>query len=241
MYFDEYGKGNKEIIVFLHPYGNVHGFREQYCLEDRYHIFVPHLLGFGNSVDKIFEINEQISQLAELIGGLNQKIFLCGFSLGAIVAFKLISDHPDLFKKAILVSPYLLGDKNLLKGQTEEALRGLKIMQNRLLGPVVAALSGVPRNIRKGFVDQMRNMKKETIVNAMNNGVCFDTVKGFPDAAFQIVVVVGGKEHDVVKESAKKLCALNSNCSYVEYEEAAHNVPTKFSDQFNSLIVSAFC
>lgn len=240
LYFDEYGKGNEEIIVFLHGYGNVHSFRKQYCLQEYYHIFVPHLLGFGNSANEIFDINDQVKRLAEFTNQLDRRVNLVGFSLGATVAIKMLSEYPHFFKKAILVSPYLLGDKKLLKEQTEGAMKGAKIMRNRLLGPVAAVLSGVPKEIRKDFVCGMRNIKDETVVNAFNNGVRLDKIKKFSEVSIPVIVVVGGKEHDIMKDSARGLCSLNNNCNYVEYKDAMHNVPTKFSGQFNELVMSTF-
>lgn len=73
MYIDEYGKENKQIIVMLHGANFVHTFGKQYVLSDRYHIIVPHLMGFGNETSKTFHADQQIAELTTYIESLGQK------------------------------------------------------------------------------------------------------------------------------------------------------------------------
>lgn len=119
MYYDEYGKENEKIIVMLHGANFVHSFGKQYQLADRYHIIVPHLMGYGNETDKIFNADEQINELVGFISSLENKVALVGFSLGAQIGFRLAAEHQELFTCAIVVSPWLCKNKET----TEQVLK----------------------------------------------------------------------------------------------------------------------
>ena len=47
MRVEEYGKENESIIVMLHGANFVHCYGRQYPLAEKYHIVVPHIMGFG--------------------------------------------------------------------------------------------------------------------------------------------------------------------------------------------------
>lgn len=55
MQLEEYGQENEKVIVMLHGANFVHSFQKQYVLAANYHIIVPHLMGFGNDTDRIFD------------------------------------------------------------------------------------------------------------------------------------------------------------------------------------------
>ena len=57
-----------------------------------YHIIVPHIMGFGDETERIFETDTCAEELYLYIKSLNKKVLLIGFSLGAQLAFKLVSD-----------------------------------------------------------------------------------------------------------------------------------------------------
>ena len=71
MWMEEYGKENEKIIVMLHGANFVHSFDRQYVLASEYHIIVPHIMGFGNEADRIFDTETCVKELAEYIQSLN--------------------------------------------------------------------------------------------------------------------------------------------------------------------------
>lgn len=86
MRIEEYGKENDKIIVMLHGAYFVHSFGRQYVLANRYHIIVPHIMGFGEEADRTFDAEACTKELAEFIRTLGKKVTLVGFSLGAQLA-----------------------------------------------------------------------------------------------------------------------------------------------------------
>lgn len=96
MFIEEYGEKNDSIIVMLHGAFFVHSFGRQYVLSEKYHLIVPHIMGYGNHTEKAFQTEEAITELAEYISGLGQQVTLIGFSLGAQLAYELIYRHSEL-------------------------------------------------------------------------------------------------------------------------------------------------
>ena len=73
MHIEEYGKENDSTIVMLHGANFVHCFGRQYTLAGSYHIVVPHIMGFGNEAERVFNADECISELTELIRSYQKK------------------------------------------------------------------------------------------------------------------------------------------------------------------------
>lgn len=76
MKVEEYGKGNSKTIVMLHGAHFVHTFGRQYSLSEKYHIVVPHIMGFGDNTDLAFQTDECIAELAEYIKSLTKGLRL---------------------------------------------------------------------------------------------------------------------------------------------------------------------
>lgn len=106
MKVEEYGKSNSKTIVMLHGAHFVHTFGKQYSLSKKFHIVVPHIMGFGDNTDRVFQTDECIKELADYIKSLNKKVMLIGFSLGAQLAFRLVAEYEELFESAIIVRQY---------------------------------------------------------------------------------------------------------------------------------------
>lgn len=236
MYFDEYGKGNEKIIVMLHGANFVHSFGKQYVLADRYHIIVPHLMGYGNEADKVFSTDEQINELAEFISSLGKKTALVGFSLGAQVGFKLIAEHSELLSCAILVSPWLCKEKEMTDRVMKANEKQFASFKNKGLCSFIGMMNGLPKEQRREFVEQMQRVSIETVRNSVDNGITLDSVKGFEAVTIPVIALAGGKEEKAVKDSVIKLAEMNEHCRYEIWEKAAHNIPPMFAKQFNELI-----
>ena len=76
MKVEEYGKENESVIVMLHGANFVHCFGRQYFLAEKYHIVVPHIMGFGNEADRIFDADICVQEIAEYIKDFDKKVLL---------------------------------------------------------------------------------------------------------------------------------------------------------------------
>lgn len=238
MKVEEYGKENEKTIVMLHGAHFVHTFGRQYSLSKEYHIVVPHIMGFGNNTDKAFQTEECIKELADYIKTLNKKVMLVGFSLGAQLAFKLVSEYEELFESSIIVSPWLLKEEPFLTEIAELNKKQLRQLKNKLICGFTGIMNGLPPRKCKEFVSQMQNVKEETVHNIVYNGITIDSVPEFADIRIPVIALAGEKEQDAVHNSIKRMAEINANCRYEIWEKASHNIPPLFAKRFNELICS---
>lgn len=236
MKIEEYGKDNNSIVIMLHGANFVHCFGRQYPLAEHYHILVPHIMGFGDEANRVFETEICIAELADLIKSFNKKVLVVGFSLGAQLAFKLISEYPELFYAAIIVSPWLNKTESALSEVMRINEKQFASFKKKWLCNLIGMMNGLPTVQRKEFVEQMQNVKIETIRNSVNNGITFESNHAFADAPFPIVALAGGKEQKDITDSVKKMSEINPNCRYEIWDKAAHNIPPMFAKRFNKLI-----
>ncbi len=237
---EEYGKGNEKTIVMLHGANFVHSFGRQYVLSDRYHLVIPHIMGYGDDASRIFRTDECIAELAEFVRSLDKKVLLVGFSLGAQLAFRLLSENDELFTAAIIVSPWLIKEEPFLSEAMEMNLKQFKSFKNKFLCNMIGIMNGLPPKQRKEFVIQMQNVKEETVRNVVYNGITIDSVPGFADVSVPVIALAGGKEYPQIKDSVKRMSEINRNCRYEIWEKADHNIPPLFYKQFNELICNTF-
>lgn len=237
MRVEEYGKENESIIVMLHGANFVHCYGRQYPLAEKYHIVVPHIMGFGNENSRVFDTDVCVSELADFISSFDKKVLLIGFSLGAQLAFKLISEYTDLFYAAIIVSPWLDKKEPTLSEVMRINEKQFSSFKKKWLCNIIGMMNGLPSTQRKEFVEQMQNVKLETIRNSVDNGITFDNIPGYVNVNFPVIALAGGKEQQDVKDSVRRMAELNTNCRYEIWKKAAHNIPPMFSKRFNKLIL----
>lgn len=236
MYYEKYGEENKPVIVFLHGANFIHTFGKQYILSDKYCLFVPHIRGYGNEADKIFETEVACDELVQFIQNIGKKVNLIGFSLGAQLAVKLIAEHTELFDKAIIVSPWLIKTEEDLLKSYKMNKKQLLSMKNKHKCNLIGLLNGLPKEQRKEFVQQMNNVKIETLKNMVYNNITFSSIPNFENIDLEMIALAGKKEQQAVIDSVRMLGEINKNCSVEIWEKASHNIPPVFAKRFNELI-----
>lgn len=240
MYYEKYGDPSNPIIVFLHGANFVSAFGRQYELADNFYLLVPHIMGYGNEAHRTFDVEAATQELAQFIQGLGRKVNLVGFSLGAQLAVKLIAEHPNLFEKAVIVSPWLIKQEPELSHVQAMNLKQLNTMKKPFFCNLIGLMNGMPKPQRKEFVQQMQQVSEETQTNMVHNGITLDTVPGFKDASFPILVLAGAKEQQSMLDSVQALAEMNPHCTTEVWERAAHNIPPVFYRQFNERLRAFF-
>jgi pimeloyl-ACP methyl ester carboxylesterase len=238
MKIEEYGKGNSKTIVMLHGAYFVHTFGRQYSLSKKYHIVIPHIMGFGDNTDKIFTTDECVRELTDYIKSINKKVVLVGFSLGGQLAFRLVSEYEELFESAIIVSPWLIKNESELAKADIMNKKQLKQLQNKFMCRIIGTMNGLPPKACKEFIAQMQNVKEETVHNIVYNGITIDSVPKFADISTPVIALAGSKEPKDIINSVKKMAETNKNCRFEIWDKASHNIPPVFSKKFNELICS---
>lgn len=229
MKVEEYGKGNKKTIVMLHGAHFVHSFGRQYSLSKEYHIIVPHIMGFGDNTDRIFQTDGCIKELADYIKTLNGKVMLVGFSLGAQLAFRLVSEYEELFESAIIVSPWLIKEEPFLSKIAELNIKQLKQLKNKFICGFTGMMNGLPPKQNKEFILQMQNVKEETVHNIVYNGITIKSVPEFENVTIPVIALAGEREQKEVHDSVRKMSEINANCRCEIWDKAGHNIPPLFA------------
>ena len=237
MHYYEYGKENDKTIVFLHGANFVHSFGRQYPLAEKYHLIIPHIMGYGDAADEIFDTETAVKQLASFIADIGKKVTLVGFSLGAQLSVKLCAEYPQYFTSAIIVSPWLIKKEPMLSNVMAMNEKQFASFKNKRLCGFIGFMNGLPKEQRKEFVAQMQNVRIETVRSSVDNGITLETINGFENAYFPMIALAGSKEQTEVHDSVKGLAAMNKNCRYEIWDKAAHNIPPVFSKRFNELII----
>ena len=236
MYVEKYGKENNSVIVMLHGAYFVHCFGRQYPLAEKFHIVVPHIMGFGKEAERVFETDECIRELSDYIRTFDKEVLLIGFSLGAQLAFKLVSEYPELFYAAVIVSPWLEKKEPELSEVMRMNEKQLSSFKKKWLCNIIGLMNGLPPVQRREFVSQMQKVRIETVRNSVDNGITFDSVSGFEKVRLPVIALAGGKEQQSVQNCVKRMAEINPDCRYEIWEKAAHNIPPVFSGRFNKLI-----
>lgn len=235
MYYEEYGKENEKIIVMLHGAFFTYSFGRQYKLSDKYRIILPHIMGFGNHTEKVFDTEKVVEELRELISGLGKRVVLVGFSLGAQLAYELLCNNQELFEKAILVSPWLIKSRKEMPEIIRINERQLEDLKNKTKCRLISLMNGLPKAQRDEFIEQMQHVDIETVRNAVDNGIIL--TDSFRNVRVPVQVLAGGKEQASIIETAKRMSEMNPNCKYEIWQKAAHNIPPVFAKRFNDFIV----
>lgn len=236
MYFEKYGDSQKPTIVFLHGAHFVHTFGKQYVLSEKYYLVVPHIMGYGNDADRVFDPDQAVKELADFIRGLNKTVTLVGFSLGAQLAVRLISEHGELFNSAVIVSPWLIKEEPMLSKMLAANEKQLSFMQKKWLCSLMGLRYGLPRVMRKEFVGQVQKEQLETIRNTVYSNITLESASGLANTEIPMIALAGVKEPAEVKNSVMALHQINIKCRVEIWEEAEHNIPMAFDTRFNTLL-----
>lgn len=240
MKYLEYGKENEKTIIFLHGIHITDCFNRQLVLQEEYHLVFPHIIGFGLDTKRIFKKDVFIEELYNYILKLNKKVMLVGYGLGSELAFYMVSMHPEVFKKVILISPWLIKDKAILARIYEANLKELKGIKNKFAISYIAFLNKIPKDRKKSFADSIMAEKEETVHNAIYNNISLDTVKEFKTIDVDMLALCGEKEANSILFTLKHLHRINPKVRVKIINRAGDNIPTKKHKYINDLIKKEF-
>ena len=211
----------------------MHSFGKQYKLAEKYHIVVPHIIGFGKETETIFDTDKAVEGIAEIIRSFDRKVTLAGFSLGAQLAVAVVQKYPELVSGAVVVSPWLIKNEPFKSRILDANLKQHKSFQKKWFCKFVGLMNGFPEKQRKEFAEQSVRVREETIRNIVDNNITLETARNI---SVPMIAIAGGKEQAEVTDSVKKMSEMNPECRYEIWEKAAHNIPPLFDKQFNELL-----
>jgi pimeloyl-ACP methyl ester carboxylesterase len=226
-------------IVFIHPPGMGHiTFKQQLPLSKHFRLLYLDLRGNGQSemndapitfpllARDIYDVCRKLS--------LN-KVVLCGYSNGASIALECALTYPDMVEGTILVGGFSKVNSALLYG---EFLLGIWAAKLNAM-PVIAKVIGQAHAYSKGFGDELEayilKTKASTLHQMYTEGVKYDCTSRLGEIKVPILLVYGQKDY-YVHHYQNEFMALHHNTNVIYINKAKHQVPTKFPNEFNTVI-----
>ncbi len=213
----EYGKENKEVIMFLHGGGlSYWNFRkEAELLKDKFHVVLPILDGHSKSDSDFTSIEDNAQRIIDYIddkfGG--SILLLGGLSLGAQIAVEILSKRNNIAQYAIIESVSLIPSK----------------LTHALLKPSISMSYGLIKkkwfsklqfkslHINKEYFDDYYadscGITKANMIAFLKANTKYEPKKELKNCQIKTRIIVGGKENRKMKKSAKVLNSILQNSS----------------------------
>jgi pimeloyl-ACP methyl ester carboxylesterase len=243
LYFKETGKENPETIVFLHG-GALAGWMWEKQLEafKDYHCLVPDLPEHGKSSEvKPFTIEGASNQVLDLIrsqahGG---KAHVVGISLGAQIIVEMLSKSPELIGH-VLISGTLVrrlpATDFFLKLLDYTIKAYMPIKDTDFLIKANIRSYNIPKEYFKPLKDVTESISSESLNRILHENLLFKIPGGIEKANNQVLIIAGGKEYGIIKESARDLNKVLPNSQYFIAENMVHVWNLAASEFFNEVL-----
>ncbi len=219
----EYGKKNKDVIIFLHGGGlSWWNYKEEAeRLSDRFHIVIPVLNGHSGS-DRSFtsiedNAKEIISCIDENFGG--QVLLIGGLSLGGQILVEILSQRNSICRFAIIESALVLPMKLTTALIKPVYSMCYPLIKKRWFAKLQFRALHINTDFFEDYYVDTANISEDDMVAFLmaNSNYCVkDTLA---DCETKVLVLVGSKEQSVMKKSAQRI----ANCLSVSRLEIIQN------------------
>ncbi|WP_097075399.1 alpha/beta fold hydrolase [Ureibacillus xyleni] len=229
-------------MLFLHG-GGVSGWmwEKQVQYFSQYQCIVPDLPEQGSS-RKSGDFSIRIS--AELLNSLieekaqNKEVIVIGFSLGAQVAIEMISQKPTLIHYAIINSALVIPNP-ALKLLIKPFIRlSYPFIKNKTFSKIQAKALFITDNQFEKYYEESSRMPLPTLIRILEENMSYTIPEQFKTTTTNILVTVGEKENSMMKKSALKIVASNSNCKGIIINKVGHGISMANPYYFNEMIES---
>ena len=231
IYYEEYGEKSNPTIVFLHGANYVQSFVKQYTLQERYHLVVPHITGYGKETASTYTTEKVLEDILELLKTFNNKVTLVGFSLGAQLAVVLASEHQELFNHVIAISPWIIKEEAFVNKMLKMNTTSYKMLKKRWGARFMGRTSGLNKAQADELAEYCQKLQEQTLINSVDNKIDIRDYPQFADVKIPVLALAGVKEPQIVKDSIKAMADMNPNCTQEVWKKAAHNIPIACAKQ----------
>ena len=205
----EYGKGNKDVIIFLHGGGlSWWNYREvAELLSDRFYIVIPILNGHSGSDSSFTSIEdnakELIAYIDENFGG--HVLLIGGLSLGGQILVEMLSQRSNICEFAIIESALVLPMK-LTSALIKPAYHMCyPLIKKRWFAKLqFKALHIKAEHFEDYYKDSASISEKDMVAFLMaNSNYC--AKDALADCEAKALILVGSKEQPIMKKSAQMI------------------------------------
>lgn len=239
MTFDAYGDSKNPTLVLLHGAAALDTFAHQYAaLAQRFHVLVPHLPGAGEAAAEAYNPQETADALAEWIASLNVgRVLLMGHSIGGQLAVKLVSEHEELFSRAVFLSAWLISSEKSVKNLSNIAKLSYGAIKNAYLLRLQAKYWGLSPEQAEKLVSYSQRIKKNTYVGFFANRIYLKDLTGYARVKIPMLAMCAKGETAEMKESLEALGKQNTNCLTVVFPQGSHDFVLLNSRLLNPILM----
>jgi pimeloyl-ACP methyl ester carboxylesterase len=225
MVFDQYGDSKNPTLVLLHGAALLDTFSHQYeALARWFHVLVPHLPGAGEAAAEAFNPQETSDALAAWIASLNVgKVLVMGHSVGGQLAVKLVSEHEELFSRAIFLSAWLISSEKTVKSLSSIAKLSYGAIKNASLLKMQGKYWGLTPEQTEKLVSYSPRIKLNTYVGFYANRIYLKDLPGYASVRIPMLAMCAKGETAEMKASLHALGEQNTNCLTVVFPQGSHD------------------
>lgn len=225
MVFDSYGNSSNPTLVLLHGAAALDTFTHQYdALAERFFVLVPHLPGAGEAAAKEYNPQATADALAEWIASLQVgKVLIMGHSVGAQLAVKLVSEHEELFSRAVFLSAWLISSEKSVKSLSILARMTYGAIKNANLLRLQAKYWGMSPEQAEKLVIYSQKIKLNTYVGFYTNRILLKDLPGYASVKIPMLAMCAKGETAEMKASLQALGEQNTNCLTVIFPQGSHD------------------
>lgn len=242
LYFKETGKENPETIIFLHG-GALSGWMWEKQLENfnDYHCLVPDLPEHGKSKTTNFTIKNAADEILDLIRSRahRKKAHLVGISLGAQVILEMLSKSPELIDH-VLISGTLVrklpATDFFLKILNYTIKAYMPIKDTDFLIKANIRSYNIPKEYFKPLKETTQSISADSLNRILNENMLFKIPDGVENVNNPVLIIAGGKEYGIIKESARDLKNAIPNSQYCIANNMVHIWNMVDPEFFNSVL-----
>ena len=237
----EVGKSLPQTLVLLHGMGTgASGWQPQLdALADRFHVLAPFLPGYGQEPGP-FTLEGASDVVVELLNDRNASpVYVCGLSLGALVALELARVHPRLVSRLVLSAGFVSipEEHRAPRVASAEAVRGfdpVAFSQQVLPGLV----NDVPEPHKEQALTEISGLTPAAVANLIE--MDFDASSWIGELNMPTLVLCGDQD-EVNLPLSRRLAESLPNARFELVPDAGHvanlDAPSAFTDALLEFLV----
>ena len=203
----EFGKQNKDSVLFLHGGGlSWWNYREAAkLLEKDYHVILPVLDGHADSDVAFTTIEDNAARLISYIdshfGG--QVTVLGGLSLGGQIALEMLSQRPDICRYALIESALVKPSK--LTAALIDLTFGMSygLIKQRWFAKMQADYLGIPKELFEDYYRDTCAITKADMIAFLKANSTYEMKPNLAETTAKVKIVAGSREQKNILDSVK--------------------------------------
>ena len=243
LHVEEVGQENSETIVFLHE-ASLAGWmwKEQVKSFKDYHLIIPDLPEHGKSANiKPFAIKTAAGLVINIIKTLahHQEAHLVGVGMGGQLVLEIMDRAPELVGSAMISGVQTSPHTEALLELLDYTLNAYKpVKDTDFFIKARMRTYNISKTYRKDFRESTRQINSDSLKRVLHESMLFQISPRLKGVDAPVLLVLGGKEYEVVKKSAEDLMKVVPEIEVLKIPEIGHIWNLENPELFNRILRS---